>query len=207
MEDQEGQSLFPKSNVTRADVKLVLLGDSAVGKTKLVERFLLKGYNPVTNSTYALTLYEHTQNIAGRDVSVSIWDTAGQERFESIHPSFFYGAHAAMLVFDATRPETYKHLEEWHQQLIDQRGQIPVIVVINKVDLNLKAAKKLYKWPQAHNYPVFPTSAANGSNVVKAFTEAIRLGWVNKNNPNDIMGIIVDLLGESRAEQENEANE
>ena len=196
----DGSELFPQSNVARADVKLVLLGDSAVGKTKLVERFLLKEYSPIQNSTYALTLYEHHENLAGRDVLVSIWDTAGQERFESIHSSFFYGAHAAILVFDATRKETYQHLEEWHKQLMDQRGQIPVIVVVNKIDVNPSAAKKQFKWPQTHKYPVIATSAATGLNVVRAFQEAIKLGWTHKYNPDDVLGVVCELLSKQNEE-------
>ena len=203
MASQDGSELFPQSNISRADLKVVLLGDSAVGKTKLVERFLLKDYNPVNNSTYALTLYEHHENLQGRDILVSIWDTAGQERFEPIHSSFFYRAQAAILVFDATRKETYQHLEEWHQQLISQRGQIPVIVVANKIDLVPAAAKKQFKWPKEHGYPVYFTSAARGTNVVRVFSEAIKLGWTNKNNPDDVMGVITELL----AKQENDEND
>jgi Rab-like protein 2 len=204
MSTPDGSDLFPQANVSRADVKVVLLGDSAVGKTKLVERFLLKDYNPVNNSTYALTLYEHKENVAGKDILVSIWDTAGQDRFESIHTSFFYGAHAAILVFDATRKETYQHLEEWHSQLISQRGQIPVIVIVNKIDLAPGANKKQFQWPTSHNYPVHATSAAKGINVVRAFQEAIRLAWTNKNNPDDVMGVICELLAKQKEEDEKQ---
>ena len=198
----DGSELFPQSNISRADVKVVLLGDSAVGKTKLVERYLLKEYNPVNNSTYALTLYEHHENLAGRDILVSLWDTAGQERFESIHSSFFYRANAAILVFDATRKETYQHLEEWHSQLIAQRGNIPVIVVVNKIDLAPGMAKKQFQWPQSHGYPVYYTSAAKGANVVRAFQEAIKLAWTQKNNPDDVMGVVCELLSRQKEEEE-----
>jgi hypothetical protein len=89
MATQNDSELFLHTNASRADVEVELLGDSAVGKTKLVERFLLKEYNPVNNSTYPPTLYEHHENLSGRDILVSLWDTAGQEQFESIHSSFF----------------------------------------------------------------------------------------------------------------------
>jgi Rab-like protein 2 len=204
MSSPDGAELFPQANVSRADVKVVLLGDSAVGKTKLVERFLLKEYNPINNSTYALTLYEHVENIAGKDILVSLWDTAGQERFEHIHSSFFYGAHAAILVFDATRKETYQHLEEWHSQLIQQRGQIPVIVVVNKVDLAPGMAKKQFQWPASKGYPVIGTSAAKGANVVRAFQEAIKLAWTHKTNPDDVMGVVCELLARQKAEASKE---
>ena len=82
-------------DLPEADIK-VLLGDSAVGKSKLVERFLLKDYHPRQLSTYALTLFRYADEVDGKQVKVDFWDTAGQERFDNMHPSY-YSAH--MLVF------------------------------------------------------------------------------------------------------------
>ena len=84
-------------------VQIILLGDSAVGKSKLVERFLLDGYAPQQLSTYALTLYRYRTRAGARDVLVDFWDTAGQERFNTMHRSYYHQAHAAVLVFDSTR--------------------------------------------------------------------------------------------------------
>ena len=89
-----------------ADVKVILLGDSAVGKSKLVERFLMGDYHPRQLSTYALTLFRHRASVDGHDVEVDFWDTAGQERFSSMHPSYYFGAHACVLAFDVTRKIT-----------------------------------------------------------------------------------------------------
>nr|AFZ78866.1 Ras family protein [Coptotermes formosanus] len=197
---QDGRELFPQSNIAKSDLKIVLLGDSAVGKSKLVERFLLQEYTSQTNSTFALTLYEYKKKIGEKELLVSIWDTAGQERFDSLHPSFFYAAHAAILVFDATRKETYQHLEEWNQQLVSNRGQIPVLVAVNKIDSNQNVVKKQFKWPQDKGYPVFFVSAANGTNVVSLFEETINLAWKNKFNKDDVMGAIADVLARQAEE-------
>merc|ERR1712166_274122 len=75
-----------------ADIKLILLGDSAVGKSKLVERFLLQNYEERTSSTHALTMYRHICDHKGQKHKVDIWDTAGQESFNKLHPSYYYGA-------------------------------------------------------------------------------------------------------------------
>ena len=90
-------------SVTLCSVQIILLGDSAVGKSKLVERFLLDGYAPQQLSTYALTLYRYRTRAGARDVLVDFWDTAGQERFNTMHRSYYHQAHAAVLVFDSTR--------------------------------------------------------------------------------------------------------
>ena len=98
-------------------IKIILLGDSAVGKSKLVERFLMQDYQPRMLSTYALTLFRHNATIPGCDekVAVDFWDTAGQERFNSMHPAYYHMAHACVMCFDVTRKQTYKNLPNWYK--------------------------------------------------------------------------------------------
>lgn len=125
------------SDSTPADLKIILLGDSAVGKSKLVERYLLNDYHPQQLSTYALTLYAHNAQhptLEGKTLKVDLWDTAGQDRFKDLHPSYFYNAHCAILCFDLSRKLTYKNLEKWYEKLIQNRGAlVPVIICANKV--------------------------------------------------------------------------
>lgn len=97
------------------DLKIILLGDSAVGKSKLVERFLMDEYSPRQLSTYALTLFRKTVTLENsvEVQTVDFWDTAGQESFNRMHPSYYYRAHCCILVFDVTRKVTYQHLADW----------------------------------------------------------------------------------------------
>ena len=99
-------------------LKIILLGDSACGKSKLVERFLLNNYQSRQLSTYALTLFRHTATVDGQNVEIDFWDTAGQERFNSMHPAYYHLAHACILCFDVTRKQTYKNLPDWHGELV-----------------------------------------------------------------------------------------
>lgn len=122
-----------------AMVQVILLGDSAAGKSKLLVRFLEDQYHPRQRcaaracvhgvpdastlvhvharpwcrSTYALTLYRYDTEVDGKKVAVDFWDTAGQERFASMHASYYYKAHACILVFDVTRKVTYQNLTQW----------------------------------------------------------------------------------------------
>jgi small GTP-binding protein len=105
-----------------ADIKIILLGDSAVGKSKLMERFLLDDYIPHQSSTYALTLYRYEHKTVQKPVQVDFWDTAGQEQFQSMHPSYYHNAHCCILVFDITRKITYKNLQTWYDELVSHRG-------------------------------------------------------------------------------------
>merc|ERR1719471_2589175 len=73
---------------SEADLKIILLGDSAVGKSKMVERYLRGNYEPHQLSTFALTVFRHQTSVGDQNVSVDFWDTAGQERFQSMHASY-----------------------------------------------------------------------------------------------------------------------
>jgi len=120
-------------------LKVILLGDAAAGKSKLIERFLLEGYVPHRLSTYAVTIYNHVwKKEDGSEVPVVFWDTAGQEKFNKLHPSYYYQAHACILVFDVTRKLTYKNLERWYQELQEYCEGIPTFVVANKIDIDYK---------------------------------------------------------------------
>lgn len=116
-DDIEEQPQTPKidGDLPDPDLKIILLGDSAVGKSKLVERFLMDEYNPRQLSTYALTLFRKVVTLqdSGEVKTVDFWDTAGQESFNRMHPSYYYRAHCCIMVFDVTRKVTYQHLADW----------------------------------------------------------------------------------------------
>lgn len=113
--DPQQQSPAVEDDLPDPDLKIILLGDSAVGKSKLVERFLMDEYNPRQLSTYALTLFRKVVTLedSGEVKTVDFWDTAGQESFNRMHPSYYYRAHCCILVFDVTRKVTYQHLADW----------------------------------------------------------------------------------------------
>jgi len=122
--------------LTDKPLKLIILGDSAVGKTKLLERFLMGSYSPINLSTYALTLYKKDVEVDGRMLSVDLWDTAGQERFANMHPAYYDCADACILVFDCTRKTTYQNLERWHRELREYCPSVPCILCCNKIDID-----------------------------------------------------------------------
>jgi len=175
-------------------LKIICLGDSAVGKSKLVERFLVNGYKPQQQSTYALTLYDYETKINGEKISVDFWDTAGQERFASMHPSYYHSAHACILVFDVTRKITYKNLSNWYKELRKYRPNIPCVLVANKIDANMDATTMKFAFGKKHNLPQYFCSAADGTNVVKLFRDAIRSAYSYKSNPTDFVDQILAEL-------------
>lgn len=203
LREKEGDKSDPDSElslVTSANaVKLILLGDSAVGKTKLVERFLMDGYKPHQLSTFALTLFRHNfADDEGNTIPVDIWDTAGQERFQNLHPSYFYKAHACIMVFDVTRKVTYKNLEHWFEELQEYCKGIPCFVVANKIDVDYKVTSKSFNFAAKRRLPFQFVSASDGTNVVKVFQAAIMAGKQWKDSPpDDYFSEVMALLGET----------
>ncbi|XP_002739946.1 rab-like protein 2A [Saccoglossus kowalevskii] len=175
-------------------VKIICLGDSAVGKSKLVERFLMDGYQPQQLSTYALTLFRYNTTVNSKEVVVDFWDTAGQERFSSMHPSYYHQAHCCILVFDITRKITYKNLPNWFKELREYRPSIPCICAANKIDVDYNVTKKAFNFAKKHNMPFYFVSASDGTNVVKLFRNAIKLATEYKENSTDFMDEVMREL-------------
>ncbi|KAJ3035680.1 Rab-like protein 2A [Rhizophlyctis rosea] len=199
---------LPAVSLNPSLLQIILLGDSAVGKSKLMERFLLDNYVPHQLSTYALTVFRHktkypfnpSPSTPQRDLSIEFWDTAGQERFLSMHPSYYIGSHACVLVFDVGRKVTYKNLDIWYDELVRYRGsQLPLIIVANKIDMDPSRARKSFGFidrrraersssspspipsnsdpltdqSQDPYLPLYFASASDGTNVVSIFQDAI----------------------------------
>ncbi|XP_065544501.1 rab-like protein 2A isoform X2 [Lathamus discolor] len=181
-------------------VKIICLGDSAVGKSKLLERFLLDSFCPQQLSTFALTLYKHRARVDGRAVLVDFWDTAGQERFQSMHASYYHNAHACVMVFDVQRKVTYKNLNSWYKELREFRPEIPCIVVANKIDADMKVTQKSFNFARKFSLPFYFVSAADGTNVVKLFNDAIKLAVAYKQNSGDFMDEVMRELEVGRGE-------
>ncbi|KAJ3219928.1 Rab-like protein 2A [Dinochytrium kinnereticum] len=199
-----------------ASTQIILLGDSAVGKSKLIERFLMNDYVPHQLSTYALTLYRHRTphpSNPGSMITVDFWDTAGQERFQSMHSSYYISAHCCILCFDMTRKITYKNLDIWYEELVSHRGLgIPVVVVANKVDMDPSRAKKSFGFVERRReergggedtVPFFMCSASDGTNVVAAFREAVKRAVAFKESGQNGGTFVDEVL---RFIEEEEAN-
>ncbi|NWT10587.1 RBL2A protein, partial [Vireo altiloquus] len=179
-------------------VKIICLGDSAVGKSKcrglLSVRSLTRRSRPQQLSTFALTLYQHRARVGGQEVRVDFWDTAGQERFRSMHASYYHQAHACIMVFDVQRKVTYKNLNSWYKELREFRPEIPCIVVANKIDADMKVTQRSFNFARKFSLPFYFVSAADGTNVVKLFNDAIRLAVAYKQHSGDFMDEVLREL-------------
>ncbi|CAF99402.1 unnamed protein product [Tetraodon nigroviridis] len=121
--------------------KLVLLGESAVGKSSLVLRFVKGQFHEFQESTIGAAFLTQTVCLDDTTVKFEIWDTAGQERYHSLAPMYYRGAQAAIVVYDITNEESFARAKNWVKEL--QRQASPNIVIAlsgNKADLASKRA-------------------------------------------------------------------
>jgi len=123
------------------DVKLqlIIIGDSGVGKTSFMDRFVenTPEFRQSFNPTVGIDFKVKTVVVDGKRVKLQIWDTAGQEKFNSITTAYYRSARGAIIMYDVTRPVTFKSLEKWFQLMSEHgRGDVEVAIVGNKCDLS-----------------------------------------------------------------------
>ncbi|WWC58819.1 uncharacterized protein I303_101363 [Kwoniella dejecticola CBS 10117] len=122
--------------VKAVQVKLVLLGEAAVGKSSLVLRFCQGDFNENTSPTIGAAFLTQKCRLENRIVKFEIWDTAGQERFHSLAPMYYRNAQAAVVVYDVTKSASLEKAKAWVKELQRQaNANIVIALVGNKVDL------------------------------------------------------------------------
>ncbi|KAJ4839109.1 Ras- protein raba3 [Turnera subulata] len=153
--------------------KVVVIGDSAVGKTQILSRFAKNEFCLDSKSTIGVEFQTRTVTIKGKVIKAQIWDTAGQERYRAVTSAYYRGALGAMLVYDITKRPTFDHVARWVEELRAHADSSIVIMLIgNKADLvDLRAVPTEDAVEFAEDQGLFfsETSALNGDNVDSAF--------------------------------------
>jgi small GTP-binding protein len=165
-------------------LKVILVGDSGVGKSCLLKSFMGDPFKGVYTSTIGVDFEIKPIQIDGKTVNLQIWDTAGQERFRTITTSYYRSADAILMVFDLTDEKTFSNLEAWMEdvRLYAQR-HVEIMLVGNKVDLNEERVvdyKEAKSYAEKHNFQYFETSAKTKINVDKAFTKLTQTVYQTK---------------------------
>ena len=116
--------------------KTIIVGDSGVGKTSIISRYLKK-YNEKEKSTIGASFTNKLETIDGKVILFEIWDTAGQERYRSINNIFYQDAYICLLVYDITKKESFDNIKEyWYKSVLEESNEKTIFHIVgNKIDL------------------------------------------------------------------------
>lgn len=149
--------------------KIIVIGDSNVGKTCLTFRFCGGKFPDKTEATIGVDFREKTTLVDGETIKLQLWDTAGQERFrKSMVQHYYRNVHAVVFVYDVTKISSFENLPHWIEECNRHNltQDVPRLLVGNKCDMKDKVAvntNKAQKFADNHNMPLFETSAKDDS--------------------------------------------
>ncbi|KAE8714878.1 Ras-related protein RABA5a [Hibiscus syriacus] len=202
--------------------KIVLVGDSAVGKSNLLARFARNEFYPNSKSTIGVEFQTQKMDINGKEVKAQVWDTAGQERFRAVTSAYYRGAVGALLVYDISRRQTFDSIGRWLNELQTHSDMnVVTILVGNKSDLkegrevSTSEGKAL---AEAQGLFFMETSALDSSNVAAAFqtiveeiysilSRKVMMSNESKKQDAPLDGKTVVLRGEENQQPETEAKQ
>ncbi|KNA12126.1 hypothetical protein SOVF_128710 [Spinacia oleracea] len=153
--------------------KVVLIGDSAVGKSQILARFARDEFSLDSKATIGVEFQTRTLVIQHKSVKAQIWDTAGQERYRAVTSAYYRGAVGALLVYDITKRQTFEHIPRWLEELRGHADKNIVIMLIgNKTDLEDQravATEDAKEFAEKEGLFFLETSALESTNVETAF--------------------------------------
>jgi len=169
-------------------LKVLLLGESCVGKTSIFHRYVKDEYSQAYKATIGADFFSKDLKVDEKEVILQIWDTAGQERYQSLGVTFFRGSDACILVYDITDRRSFEALTSWVEQFLQGVGASPAsakdsgyifVVLGNKCDLaetRQVPTTEAEDFCKENGFQFFETSAKSGFNVQDAFEYIARKG-------------------------------
>ncbi len=162
--------------------KIVIIGDPAVGKTSLIKKYTQGNFKEDYIQTIGAQLSTYKEEINGDNCTLFFWDIAGQDPFYFLRPAFYEGSRACIIVFSLEQSkhgkESFEHIDEWHDDIKEHCGDLPIILFGNKVDLVDEKTlndKKVWKFVKKRGFiGYYRTSAKTGQAVVQSFRILIK---------------------------------
>jgi Ras-related protein Rab-8A len=170
-------------------LKVIVIGDSTVGKTQLTLRFVDGTFSTATMTTIGVDFKSKAVRVRGNEYKLQIWDTAGQEKFRTITQAYYRRARGVAIVFDWSQPDSFHHVTDWLDSLHEEhaKGTIPIVLIGNKEDLEHRVddedAQALAK---AQGIELFSASAKLGNGIDSAFEKLAELVVDNAANADPL---------------------
>ena len=198
--------------------KVILIGDTCVGKSNILTRYIHNEFSTNTKSTVGVELGIKFLKIKNAKAKIQIWDTAGQERYQSITSSYFKGSDGCFIVYDITNETSFNNIEKWYEKIHDETNKnISIVIVGNKCDLENERkvpTEKAKEKAQNLKCAFFETSALKNINIEQIFEQLvnnifertggnkndddIQIEFVREDNGNNLANI-----NEGNSEQNN----
>jgi len=161
--------------------KITVIGDGRVGKTSLIKKFTQGSFKKDYVKTIGAQFSVYDKEIDGDKIRLLFWDIAGQDNFHFLRPSFFKNSRAAIIVYslEDNKPgrESFNHLSNWHKEITDHCGDIPIVVFANKVDLTDEKSldeSDIQEFIKENDFlGYYLTSAKTGKGVIDSFNAII----------------------------------
>ncbi|XP_018545758.1 ras-related protein Rab-15 [Lates calcarifer] len=188
-------------------LRLLMLGDSGVGKTCMLRRFTESEFDPSHISTIGVDFKMKTLEIDGIKVRVQIWDTAGQERYQTITKQYYRRAQGIIFVYDITNEPSFQHIAKWASDVDEcAPDKVQRILVGNKSDEELGrqvTTEQGSKLAETYEMDFFETSASTNSNISESFTRVTELVLqAHKRDVDKLLGSLDDYLEKAALEEE-----
>ena len=181
-------------------LKVVVVGDSGVGKTNLIKRFVTNTFSANSKATVGVEFISKSYRINDQVFKIEIWDTAGQERYKSITAAYYKGAKGALIVYDTTQKTSFENIDKWMSEIKEKSSKdMKLMIIGNKIDLKderqVETDEALAK-AQILEAPIMETSALDATNVKEAFYDVLKEMYKEVKKKLDVV--------ESQAEGGNE---
>lgn len=152
------------------EFKLILVGDGGVGKTTFVKRHLTGEFEKKYVATLGVEVHPLDFHTTHGKIKFNVWDTAGQEKYGGLRDGYYIQGECAIIMFDVTSRVTYKHVPNWHRDLVRVCEKIPIVLVGNKVDIKERKVKaKMVLFHRRKNLPYYDISAKSNYHYEKPF--------------------------------------
>ena len=166
-------------------LKLLLLGDSSVGKTSILLKYISNKFDESSISTVGVDYMDKIIDYNKFKIKLQIWDTSGEEKFRTITKNFYRNADGLLVVFDLTKKESYDHIRIWINEAKENNDKLKTILIGNKLDLKderivtIDVAKQ---FAEKNNLKYIETSAKDGTNINESFQAIIDLLFDGKSS-------------------------
>ena len=179
--------------------KVIFIGDSSVGKTSIITRFIHNSCNPAYSSTIGIDYFSKTvpkkDDPNGTQIQLQIWDTAGQEKFRALVPAYIRPSTVAIIVYDITLRQSFDNIQQWHQMVLNSADPA-FILVGNKVDLETERAvseEEGRKCAAQIKAQFIETSATQPTNIEELFDMVCNIPIVVKEEPQEEKQIMITI--------------